>query len=521
MFVRDLTGILMKIEEDPTTRYRYELWFDYTRQAMNTILEGAMLAVPNFGGNDQETHYSILEVTGILPMHYALGNDVTGYPGFVVEAARNAGQDWVTQDQVSTEDTTKIKCIAIPTNLEIVEKSFSRDGTKPLITEESNLPMVGHESFLLGTAMTEKVANLSLDLEQENVIQVGTLVRDEQVRVFLRVEDLIKVHFGIFGFTGAGKSNLVSTLVRRLLTESTEPIKIVIFDLMSEYTGLLLDQLVELEGARIINIGAQTVPESVLIYYHEHGKVGKERDKENQKKATIEFVKSTVLSKALKHRQNELYRPMWRFLWDRKILFWQQRFSSVADIISAVRNNFKKVNANSDNDVYNFVKKLTVQFQDRNLSEELVTEIEAQIEAFIEGYNKDEQNKKDNKSIKGTARSNLESIVSSLRSENVSRQAQVEPPATVSTSIPKIIEWLNDPSQRNLLIIQAHDPDALRGFVGMLTGAAYESRRKTGQITPPVSFIFDEADEFIPGVQSISDSQKITSTQSSLLFVIS
>ncbi len=148
MFARDLTGILMKIEEDSTTRYRYELWFDYTRQAMNTILEGAMLAVPNFGGNEHETHYSILEVTGILPMHYALGNDVTGYPGFVVEAARNAGQDWVTQDQVSTEDTTKIKCIAIPTNLEIVEKSFSHAGAKPIIMEESNLPMIGHEAFL-------------------------------------------------------------------------------------------------------------------------------------------------------------------------------------------------------------------------------------------------------------------------------------------------------------------------------------------------------------------------------------
>ena len=510
MFVRDLTGILMRIEEDPVTRYRYELWFDYTRHAINTILEGAMLAVPNFGGDDQETHYSILEVTGILPMHYALGNDVSGYPGFAVEAARNAGQDWVTQDRVSTEDTTKIKCIAIPTNLEIVEKSFSRDGSKPIIKEESNLPMVGHEAHLLNTAMTETVANLSLDLKNENVIQIGTLVRDEDVRAYLRVEELIKVHFGIFGFTGAGKSNLLSTLVRKLLTESTEHVKIVIFDLMSEYTGLLLDQLVELEGARIINIGAQTVPESMLTYYNQRDKVNKERDRENYKKATIEFIKSTVLPKALKRRQNELYRPMGRFIWDRKMLFWQQRLSSVADIITTARNDFKKVTANSDNDVYNFVKKLTVQFQDRNLNEELVTEIESQIEAFIDQYNKDEQNKRDNKSIKGTARSNLESIVSTLRSEAVSRQAQVELPGTVSTSIPKIVECLNDSSQHNLLIVQAHDPDALRGFVGMLAGAAYESRRKTGQITPLVSFIFDEADEFIPGVQSISDSQKIT-----------
>jgi hypothetical protein len=69
-------------------------------------------------------------------------------------------------------------------------------------------------------------------------------VRDDKVRAFLDVEGLLKVHFGIFGFTGAGKSNLLSTLIQKLLTKSTAPVKIIIFDLMGEYTGLLVDQLV-------------------------------------------------------------------------------------------------------------------------------------------------------------------------------------------------------------------------------------------------------------------------------------
>jgi hypothetical protein len=109
------------------------------------------------------------------------------YPGFITEAARNAGQDWITQDTLSTEDTTKIRCIAIPTNLEIVEQAFSPNGTGPQIQEESNLPMVGHEVHLLDPTMTEQVANLSLDLEQDTLIHIGALVRDENVRVYLRV----------------------------------------------------------------------------------------------------------------------------------------------------------------------------------------------------------------------------------------------------------------------------------------------------------------------------------------------
>jgi len=59
------------------------------------------------------------------------------------------------------------------------------------------------------------------------------------------------------------------------------------------------------------------------------------------------------------------------------------------------------------------------------------------------------------------------------------------------------------------MIFQAHDPDALREFAAMLAGIVYESRRKTGQIKPLVSFIFDEADEFIPG-QATNDSQRST-----------
>lgn len=530
MFVNNLTGILMKVQEDPTTRYQYEIWFDYTRRAINTIAEGAMLAVPNFAGNDQETHYSILEVIGILPMHYALGDDTSGYPGFVTEAASNASKDWVTQDKVSTEDTTKIKCAAIPTNLEILEIPFSPDGSQPILQEEKNIPMVGREVHLLDTAMTERVANLSIDLEykdkgdilkKENVIQIGTLVRDDKVRTFLKVEELIKVHFGIFGFTGVGKSNLLSTLVRKLLIESAEPVKIVIFDLMSEYTGLLLDQLLNLEGGRIINIGAKTVPESVLTYYNERSQNNNGRNKENLKQATIDFINTTVLPKRIKRQQEKLHRPAAIFLRDDKMLFWQRQKASVVDIITAVQDDFKKGMGNCENDVYKFVKKIAKQFQGKEVDKQLVTALETEIENFIEQYGNEEtantQNtpqKREKKNLTGTARSNLELIVSKLKSE--SEKTQLEIPAPVSTSIPKIIEWLNEPNQPNLLLVQAHDPDELREFASMLTGIAYESRRKTGRITPLVSFIFDEADEFIPGKASSESQQKTKAAVMSL-----
>jgi hypothetical protein len=504
MFVSDLSGILMKIEENEVTRYRYELWFDYTRKAMNTIAEGAMLAVPNFASDQRETRYSILEVTGILPMHYALGTDTGGYPGFITEAARNAGQDWITQDTLSTEDTTKIRCIAIPTNLEIVEEALSLNGTGPQIQEESNLPMVGHEVHLLDPTMTEQVANLSLDLEQDNLIHIGALVRDENVRVYLRVEELIKVHFGIFGFTGAGKSNLLSTLVRKLLSEvKTEPVKIVIFDLMSEYTGLLLDQLVTLDEGFIVNIGAQTTPESVITYYSELHQPEDIR-RQNLRQATIDFVNSTVLPKALKKRQPELHRPAAMFLRDQKMRFWQQR-NTVSDALANAKEQFKGSMGGCGRDVQKFLKELDRSYGSKGIDICIAETIEGEIEAFIDEYTENPANKKAKKSITATAQTNLDTVVAVLKSQ--ASQSKVDIPGNVTVSIPQIVEWLNDDSQSSLVIVQAHNPDELRDFAATLSRIAYESRRRSGRIVPLVSFIFDEADEFIPG-KSSSDSQK-------------
>ncbi len=503
MFVANIIGTLMRIEEDSITRYRYEIWFDYTRKAINTIGEGAMLAIPNFSGNDNETHYSILEVTGILPIHYALGNDTSGYPGFVVEAAHNAGQDWTTQADRSTEDTTKIRCVGVPTNLEIVEKHFAKTASEPHVQEEGNLPMVGHPAQLLDTAMTERIANLNIDLQNDNVIQIGTLVRDENVRAYLRIEELIKVHFGLFGFTGAGKSNLLSTLVRKLLSQEKEKVKIVFVDLMSEYTGLLLDQLVELEGARLINIGAKTTPESVLTYYHLKSETNKHPDQDNKEviknnlaHATTDLLNTTVLPKALKQRQDDLRRPIAKLLSQGKVLFVREEQVLMGEIIRDAESEFRGNMGNAGNAVRQFVRSLVQKYGKVVPNSETAKAIEKEINDFA-ASNK----------LSDTAFQNL-SIVQN-RCAEAAEQPQETIPTSAQIGTSQIIDELNDRSRSSLLVFQAHDPDALREFAAKLAGIAYESRRKTGQITPLVSFIFDEADEFIPQ-QPTSDTQRNT-----------
>src|SRR5262249_2061929 len=267
MFAAGMEGTLMELVEAAETRFRYVVWFDYTRRAINEIQEGTLLAAPNFASNHQTRRYSVLEITTILPTHYALEGGTRGYPGFVIEAARSAAEDWEMQETTSSENTTKIRVEAIPTNLEIVEPLSGN----PTIGQESNIAMVGSKVNVLDSQYSNLIANNGIDRQNEkNLTVIGTMTRDDSVEVLLRIEELYRTHFAIFGFTGVGKSNLLSTIVAKVFNDSSEPLKLVFFDLMSEYTGLLLDHLLsDRVKGRILTVGRHTLPEGLFKYINQ------------------------------------------------------------------------------------------------------------------------------------------------------------------------------------------------------------------------------------------------------------
>lgn len=78
----------------------------------------------------------------------------------------------------------------------------------------------------------------------------------------------------------------------------------------------------------------------------------------------------------------------------------------------------------------------------------------------------------------------------------------------------RLIQGLDSSTHSSLLIVTSHDPHKLRGFARSLGNTAFEARRKTGRITPLISFVFDEADEFIPQQDSgtYKESKEIVET---------
>ncbi|MCW5945668.1 MAG: ATP-binding protein [Fimbriimonadales bacterium] len=478
MFQKGMKGTLMRIEEAAETRYKYEIWFDYTRQAMTTISEGAMVAVANFASTREERHYSILEIASLLPVHYALGNDISGYPGFVMEAAKSAGQDWVSQEREATDETTKIKCIAIPTNIEWIERHGVTEVIRKDFQQESSIPMVGHDALPLDSEATSIVANLNIDEAHDKVTNIGTLVRDDDVPALLKVDELVRLHYGIFGFTGAGKSNLLSTLVASVLSVEEFPCKVVIFDLLGEFSTLLIDQLCSMKAAAILNLGLQTVPEAVADYYRDP-----ERPPAKLQVASKAYARTSVCPRPLLALNDEREEAFSRLLIARKTRFLALPPPSMRDILIECKEVIKGNMGNDGRAVDSLLRSLKDKYGQKSVADALkdcVSECERLLETLTVR----------------TAQQNMEQVVSKLKEYD--RAEQQELPTDVLFSFDDVKKVLNDETKSCLLIIQSHDPDELRSLSLRLVNSMFGNRRLSGRTGPPVTFLFDEADEFIP-----------------------
>lgn len=480
-------GILMRLKENEQSRYEFEIWFEYTRQAMTEIQEGTMLAVPNYATTRNEPHYSIIQITSLKPIHYAIGEEPTGFPGFVLEAAKNAAIDWTGQDDEPTEDTTTIRCTAIPTNLELVEDS---SGELKFQAEE-NIPMVGAVTRILDTEPTKQVVNRDINLKTEivgkDILPGGVLLQNNDVPVYIRVEEFIRVHFGIFGFTGAGKSNLLSTYISQL-TKSEQSVKIVFFDLMSEYTPLLIDLINQMDGARVICIGERTLPQPVFNYINDKDK----KLKDSTKPAQI-FSKFSLLPKALKPYQNQMTLALKKLIESDKLRVYQKvRSMSVYDILWANEQSL----ANRGNGLRDLSKKgrfkemvkrlnpTTGDMKQIKVSSDIVEKIKLKIKKEKDDTTQDSKDF-------GAYLDGFDLFLNEVN-KNLDKELNC------GIDLTEIIDEINNPDRPSLFVVISNSPDELRKFSGELGNFAFENRRKEGRIAPLASFVFDEADEFIP-----------------------
>jgi len=486
MFLNDMTGTLMQIRPSMQTRYEYDVWFPFTRSAMNIIKEGAMVAVKNFSSNKEIERYSVLRITSVLPHHYAMGDKLSGYPGFLEEAITSASKDW--EQEKPTEDTTKIVCKAIPSFFEIKKSSpLSSNQTEPEMIPESSLPMTGEKTHLLNDEWTEYVVNHDLQRLTERAIALGTLASSEKVTVKALWDNLIQTHFGIFAYTNAGKSNLLSTTTHKIL-EKTDNVKIVIYDLMGEYGALLVDSLYNLRNASIVCMSENTLPDSVLEFW-------KHDDDIHLEKAANDVVNTTILPKNLQSLKNKMKGPIKQILKDGKIKLYVPSDTLGYQMHSMV-SELPKFTGTAAAELKRFFENLLEQNSGNPMTLENIDTVITNLGAF----------QPENGTITAGMQTAINEFQSSLRRTRttIEQTSGIDEKYKISLSV--MIESLKIENQKSLFIIQGNDDADVRFMSHRLGKKMLEQRRRTGKIFPLVSFIYDEADQFIPQIDKATQS---------------
>ncbi len=235
-----------------SAKYECRVKSQYQRDLMGLLEEGMLLAVRNFKAKKHDNkRFTLLEISRIGPEHFGLrGLSDTSYYPYQFEIIEQSMSDWDTDDKA----TMMIQISAIPLNYDLIITGNDQQYVKGF-----TYPVVGERVYILSKSTIHRMYNRQLlqefgltwddskivtnsDARKDPRVGVIKMFQEEKdpIPIYVSYERLARYHFGVFSFTGGGKSNLVSNILRRILYH-TKDTKVVIFDISMEYPFLLQD----------------------------------------------------------------------------------------------------------------------------------------------------------------------------------------------------------------------------------------------------------------------------------------
>ena len=238
-----------------SARYQCRVKIEYQKDLMGLLEEGMLLAVKNFKpASEGAERFTLMETSRVWPEHFGLsGLSNHGYYPMQFEIIEQSEEDWQTDDK----STMMIQIDAIPINYDLIIK----DGCTFEFSKGFSYPVVGSPILILNSGMINRMYNqkiaAQLGVDTQKTVEdarldprLGTIKMFEasksKIPIYVDFEKLIRYHFGVFAFTGGGKSNLMSNVLRRIMLHTEkDSTKVVIFDVSCEYAFLLLDVLAD------------------------------------------------------------------------------------------------------------------------------------------------------------------------------------------------------------------------------------------------------------------------------------
>jgi DNA helicase HerA-like ATPase len=462
-----------------SARYQCRVKVEYQKNLMGLLEEGMLCAIRNFkqAGQDEE-RYTLMEVSRVWPEHFGLrGLSDHGYYPMQFEIIEQSEEDWETNDK----STMMIQIDAIPINYDLVlNKSCDFEFLKGF-----SYPVVGSHVYLLNAEMINRMYNQKI--AQEFGIEPSKTVEDARedprlglikmfeasetaIPIYVDFEKLVRYHFGVFAFTGGGKSNLMSNILRRILLHTSNT-KIIVFDISCEYVFLLLDLLAD------PNVSAKVVLEHKIDSLEQFfNSVVKPREYEVDERIKLGLKGIMEQGKLAYYTRPKQKVPTYsRFLDElgaqRKDSVDKPHYLNAIDRLHDAILEYVEKNGLSEN---------------QEVSEDFVQFID---QLAIETMQQFKVHEKSGLYAWATTRA---AILDTIKKTQEKEKKEVG-----GLTAEKIRELLEDKTT-NLVCISISDPFTIKELVIALTQELLVRRKRRFQVKPYVLLVFDEAQEFIP-----------------------
>ena len=474
----ELTGI--------SARYECRIKVEYHKDAMGLIEEGMLIAVRNFKSNSKDHRYSLMVISRVWPEHYGLkGLSEHSYYPMQFEIIQQSVNDWDTSDK----STMMVQISALPINYDLIlndsaEPTYEKGFTYPVIAAEAQIlsrDMISHmynQRILAKLGFNPKTTTSDAYKDP----RIGTIQMfesmEEKIPIYLDFEAMVRYHFGIFAFTGAGKSNLLSNVLRRLLIHQPE-VKVIVFDISSEYPFLLMDLFAE-----------DKISSKIIL--------------ENPVTNAEQFYASVV--KPREYEDDDRVRKVFaRIFGQKKITYYLKPESKIPTFGEILDELNRQRNESLDKPHYvNALDRIRQEVVDYKAAHD-VTDPRPIDEEFIKQLDEwgrtaiDEFKISDRSGVYAWATSRLTLL------DNLKR-AEKEKRTTGGLDIQGIRDLVEKESR--LTCISISDPYVIKELVVDLAREFLQRRKRSFKVKPYVLFVFDEAQEFVPDLSGSSGIDK-------------
>lgn len=460
-----------------SAKYDCRIKAEYQKDLMGLLEEGMLLAVRNFKASRHDgRRFTLLEISRISPEHYGLtGLSEHSYYPYQFEIIQQSVEDWATDDKA----TMMIQLAAIPLNYDLIvdgggDAQYQKGFTYPVIAESVHILNKDTIHQMYNKPVLERMGLQWKTIKTSSVARedprLGTIKmfenEEEKIPIYVDFERLVRYHFGIFAFTGAGKSNLLSSILRRLIYH-TKDTKIVIFDVSMEYPFLLQDVLSD-----------PKIPSKIIL--------------ETPVQDGDQFYKVVVKPRGFE--KNVKARKTFEDILNQdKVGCYAEAISSVITYDDVLHQLDLLRSENSDRatslEALDAINRAILEYlrekkieRGKSINEKFVEFLSAKALAIVEKY----------KIWKSGGLYTWAQTRDSLK-DSLSSKIEETDEGYTTQAIAKLIE-----GDCRIICLSIVDPNTVKSLAIDLSKMILIGRKREFRVEPPILFVFDEAQEFIP-----------------------